>query len=133
MISLAEFIIEKREKAGMSASGLANRAGIDLGLIEDIESGKELFLSVTVRQKLARALKIQPAEIKHYEKVVNEVVVSQDKIQDYKELILQGEEDLYCPICGNKLVVNIAKRYDLEDNLVFDPKAHCSKCVFQIK
>ena len=69
MISLAEFIIDKREKAGMSASGLANRAGIDLGLIEDIESGKELFLSVTVRQKLARALKIQPAEIKHYEKL----------------------------------------------------------------
>ena len=133
MKSLAEFIIEKREKAGMSASGLANRAGVELNIIEDIESGKELFLSVTIRQKLARALKLQPAEIKHYEKVVTEVVVTPDQIEDYKQLILEGEEDLYCPLCGNKLVTRVLKRYDIEDNLVFDPKAHCSKCVFQIK
>lgn len=133
MISLAEFIIEKREKAGMSASGLAKRAGVDLNMIEDIESGKELFLSVTVRQKLARALKLQPAEIKHYEKVVNEIIVTQEQIEDIKELILEGIEDLYCPICGNKLVSRIAKRYDIEDNLVYDAKAHCSKCVFQVK
>ena len=51
----------------MSSSGLAKRAGVELEVVEDIESGKELFLSVTVRQKLARALKLQPAEIKHYE------------------------------------------------------------------
>ena len=133
MISLAEFITEKREKAGMSASGLAKRAGVDLYIVEDIESGKELFLSVTVRQKLARALKLQPAEIKHYEKNVNEIIISQEQILDIKELILNGEEDLYCPICGNKLVVSLLKRYDIEDNLVFDPKAHCSKCVFQVK
>lgn len=133
MISLAEFITEKREKAGMSASGLAKYAGIDLHIVEDIESGKELFLSVTVRQKLARALKLQPAEIKHYEKNVNEIIISQEQILDIKELILNGEEDLYCPICGNKLVVSLLKRYDIEDNLVFDPKAHCSKCVFQVK
>ena len=133
MISLAEFITEKREKAGMSASGFAKRAGVDLYIVEDIESGKELFLSVTVRQKLARALKLQPAEIKHYEKNVNEIIISQEQILDLKELILNGEEDLYCPICGNKLVVSLLKRYDIEDNLVFDPKAHCSKCVFQVK
>ena len=133
MISLAEFIIEKREKAGMSASGLASRSGVDLSIIEDIESGKELFLSVTIRQKLARALKLQPAEIKHYEKVVNEVVVTVEQIEDIKDLILNGEEDLYCPMCGAKLVTRIVKRYDIEDNLVFDPKAHCSKCVFQVK
>lgn len=133
MISLAEFITEKREKAGMSPSGLAKHAGIDLHIVEDIESGKELFLSVTVRQKLARALKLQPAEIKHYEKNVNEIIISQEQILDIKELILNGEEDLYCPICGNKLVVSLLKRYDIEDNLVFDPKAHCSKCVFQVK
>ena len=133
MKSLAEFIIEKRDKAGMSATGLANRAGVDLQVIEDIESGKELFLSVTVRQKLARALKLQPADIKHYEKVVNEVIVTQEQMEDIKEMILSGEEDLYCPMCGSKLVTRVAKMYDLEDNLVFHAKAHCSKCVFQVK
>ena len=133
MTSLAEFIVDKREKAGMSASGLAKRAGVEQEVIDDIESGKELFLSVTVRQKLARALKIQPAEIKHYEKVLNEVIVTSEQIEDIKDLILSGEEDLYCPMCGSKLVTRIAKMYDLEDNLVLHPKAHCSQCVFQVK
>ncbi len=133
MTSLAEFIIEKREKAGMSASGLAKRAGVEQEVIDDIESGKELFLSVTVRQKLARALKLQPAEIKHYEKVLNEVLVTPEQIEDIKDLILNGEEDLYCPMCGAKLVTRIARMYDLEDNLVLHPKAHCSQCVFQVK
>lgn len=133
MKSLAEFISDKREKAGMSVTGLAKRSGIDIQVIEDIESGKELFLSVTIRQKLARALKLQPAEIKHYEKNVEDISVNPDTIDNLKELILQGETDLYCPLCGSKLVVRIAKMYDLEDNLVFHPKAHCSQCIFQIK
>ncbi len=133
MKSLAEFISEKREKAGMSVTGLAKRSGIDIQVIEDIESGKELFLSVTIRQKLARALKLQPAEIKHYEKNVEDISVNPETIDNLKELILQGETDLYCPLCGSKLVVRIAKMYDLEDNLVFHPKAHCSQCIFQIK
>jgi len=78
-------------------------------------------------------LKLQPAEIKHYEKVVNEVLVTSEQIEDIKEMILAGEEDLYCPMCGSKLVTRVAKMYDLEDNLVFHAKAHCSKCVFQVK
>ena len=133
MKSLAEFISDKREKVGMSVTGLSKRSGIDIQVIEDIESGKELFLSVTIRQKLARALKLQPAEIKHYEKNVEDISVNPDTIDNLKELILQGETDLYCPLCGSKLVVRIAKMYDLEDNLVFHPKAHCSQCIFQIK
>ena len=53
METLAEFIQSKREKVGYSVSGLANRSNIPLEFLEDIESGKELFLSVTQRQKLA--------------------------------------------------------------------------------
>ncbi len=133
MKSLAEFISEKREKAGLSVTGLAKRSGINIETIEDIESGKELFLSVTIRQKLARALKLQPAEIKSYEKTVNDVSVKQETIEDIKDMILNGETDLYCPICSSKLIVRIAKMYDLEDNPVLHPKAHCSQCIFQIK
>lgn len=133
MKSLAEFIAEKREKAGMSVTGLSRRSGVSADIIEDIESGKELFLSVTTRQKLARALKLQPIEIKSYEKVINDISVKQETIDDLKEMILEGEEDLYCPICGSKLVIRVAKMYDLEDNPVYHPKAHCSQCTFQIK
>ena len=68
MTSLAEFIQSRREKAGYSTYGLADRAGIAIEVLEDIESGKELFLSVTQRQKLARVLKCSPSEIKKYER-----------------------------------------------------------------
>ena len=133
MTSLAGFIQEKREKAGYSIYGLADRASISIEVLEDIESGKELFLSVTTRQKLARALKCSPSEIKKYEREYEFEVVSEDKIDEIKTKILNRETNLKCPICGEPLITRIAKSYDLEDNLMLQPKAHCVKCVFQIK
>lgn len=133
MTSLAEFIQSKREKAGYSIYGLADRAAISIEQLEDIESGRELFLPVTLRQKLARALKCSPSEIKKYEREYEFEIVSEEKIDEIKSAILQRKTNLRCPMCGEPLVTRIAKMYDLEDNLVLQPKAHCVKCVFQIK
>ena len=133
MTSLAEFIQQKREKAGWSIYGLAERASIDIETLEDIESGKDLFLPVTVRQKLARALKCSPDEIKRYEREYEFQIISDEIIDDLKSRILKRETNLKCPMCGEPLITRIAKMYDLEDNLVLIPKAHCTKCVFQIK
>ena len=133
MESLAEFIIKKREKAGLSTIGLANKTNIKLELLEDIESGKELFLSVTQRQQIARVLKISPKELKEYERSYEFQEISDDVINNLKAQILNHKTDLHCPMCGELLVTRIAKMYDLDDNLVLQPKAHCTKCVFQIK
>lgn len=133
MTSLAEFIIEKREKAGYSIYGLADRTNIEIEVLQDIESGQELFLPVTVRQKLARALKCSPSDIKKFEKEYQFEVVPFEVIEDLKSKILRRETNLRCPLCGEPLVTRIAKMYDLEDNLILQPKAHCVKCVFQIK
>lgn len=133
MTSLAEFIQTRREKAGYSIYGLADRASIELEVLEDIEAGRELFLSVTQRQKLARALKCSPSEIKKYEREYEFEMVSDEIIDDLKSKILRRETNLRCPLCGEPLVTRIARMHDLEDNLVLQPKAHCVKCVFQIK
>lgn len=133
MTSLAEFIHNKREMAGYSLFGLSERASIDIKLLEDIESGRELFLSVSLRQKLARVLKCSPSEIKKYEREYEFEMVSEEKIEAIKNSILQRKTNLKCPLCGEPLVTRIAKAYDLEDNLICLPKAHCVKCVFQIK
>lgn len=133
MTSLAEFIQNKREKIGYSITGLADRANIPLAIMEDIESGRELFLSVTTRQKLARVLKCSPSEIKKYEREYQFEMVSEDEIDIIKTRILNRETNLKCPICGEPLITRIARMHDLEDNLVLQPKAHCVKCVFQIK
>ena len=133
MESLAEFIQKRREKAGLSITGLANKTNIKLEILQDIEDGKELFLSVTQRQQLARVLKCQIQELKDHERSFEFQIISDEVIDNLKRRILNQETNLRCPMCGEPLVTRIAKMYDIEDNLVLQPKAHCVKCVFQIK
>ena len=132
MKTLARFIQERREQAGLSVTGLAKKSNISNEIIEEIESGKELFLPVTIRQNLAKGLKCLPEEIKKYEKDFTNDFVSLEIIESLKDLILNGAGGLKCPKCGANLITKVEKMYDLEDNLVLHPKAHCSKCVFQI-
>ncbi len=132
MRTLAKFIHEKREELGYTVKGLSIAANIPLNEIEEIEEGKTLFLSVTVRQALAKALKCEPDEIKSLEKDVTDNIISPEVIESLKELIINGAGGLKCPRCGAPLQTRIAKMYDLEDNLVLHPKAHCTKCPFQI-
>lgn len=134
--SLSEFVRETREKAGFSVQGLSKRSGLTIEQIEDIEAGKDLFLPATVRQKLAKGLKLNPVDIKQYERIL---IVSYDKVDDkyinaVKKAILEGETDnLRCPICSAKLNTKIVRLLDLENNIALHPKAQCSKCSFQIK
>ena len=97
-----------------------------------MEDGKALFLSVTARQALAKVLRCDADEIKALEKDIATDIVSPEVIESLKELILNGAGGLKCPKCGAPLDTRIAKMYDLEDNLVLHPKAHCTKCPFQI-
>ena len=133
MESLAEFIQKRRENAGLSVSGLAKKTTIKQEILEDIEAGKELFLSVTQRQQIARVLKCSPKELKSHERDYKFEIISNDTIDELKTKILNRETNLRCPLCGEPLVTRIARMYDLEDNLILQPKAHCVKCVFQIK
>ena len=130
--TLAQFVQQQRDNLGLSPKGLAMKSGLELSLIEDIEAGKELFLSVTVRQNLAKGLKCHPEEIRILEKDFRNDFVSLQIIESIKELILNGAGGLKCPKCDAPLITKVEKMYDLEDNLVLHPKAHCSKCVFQI-
>lgn len=134
--SLAEYVRETREKAGFSVLGLAKKTGLNVEQIEDIEAGKDLFLPATVRQKLAKGLKVNPAEIKEYERIllVSYDAVTKEYIDNVKKAILNGDtENLRCPICSSKLNTKIVRLIDLENNIALHPKAQCSKCSFQIK
>lgn len=132
MKTLAKFIHIKREELGLTQNGLAYMSNLPLSQIEDIEEGRELFLSVTARQALAKVLKCEPDEIKTLEKDIVDNIISPEIIESIKELILNGASGLKCPKCGAPLETKISRMYDLEDNLVLHPKAHCTKCPFQI-
>ena len=132
MKTLARFIQSKRKELDMTQKGLAIAANLPLEIIEEVEDGKALFLSVTARQALAKVLRCDAGEIKALEKDIATDIVSPEVIESLKELILNGAGGLKCPKCGAPLDTRIAKMYDLEDNLVLHPKAHCTKCPFQI-
>ena len=132
MKTLARFIQLKREELGLTQKGLAIAANVPLSIVEEVEAGKELFLAVTVRQALAKVLKCEPDEIKVLEKDIVNDIVSPEIFESLKKLILNGAGGLKCPKCGALLDTRIARMYDLEDNLILHPKAHCTKCPFQI-
>ena len=134
--SLSEFICSEREKAGLSVIGLAKKTGLTVEQIEDIEAGKDLFLPATIRQKLAKGLKLNPNDIKKYERIMLDAFdgVTDRFIEDTKKAILMGiTENLRCPICFSKLNTKVVKLIDLEEKIALHPKAQCSKCSFQIK
>jgi transcriptional regulator with XRE-family HTH domain len=133
-LSLAQFVFTTREKIGLSQMGLAKKCSLPIEVIDDIESGRELFLASTTRQKLAKGLRLNPSEIKPYEKYIeSKFDKDEELIKIIKSKIIDGDtQDLKCPICSSALVTRIAKLYDLEDNLMFHPKANCVKCPFQI-
>lgn len=132
--TLAQFISETREQEGYSQSGLAKRANLKIEVVENIEAGQELFLATTVRQKIAKALKLDTKDIKVYEKQFKETEPSKETIESIKQEILSGNlENLKCPKCNSNLIARVAEMYDLEDILIKHPKARCSKCPFQLK
>lgn len=133
--TLAQYISSIRENLGLSQKGLAIKANVELEIIENVESGQDLFLSTSVRQKIARALKLETRKIKSFEKQpLSPNEVSLEHIEELRHRILSGQlTNNACPVCGAELICRIEEMYDLEDNLIKHPKARCSKCPFQIK
>ncbi len=132
MKTLAKFVQKHREELGLTVKGLSIAANVPSSEIEEIEEGRVLFLPVTTRQSLAKVFKCEAQEIKALEKDISDNIISPEIIESLKDLILNGAEGLKCPQCGAPLVTRIARMYDLEDNLILHPKAHCTKCPFQI-
>lgn len=134
--SLAQFVVSKREELGLSQEDLSEKSSLTLEQIQSIEQGLDLFLPSTIRQKLAKGLKVDNKEIKIYEVKTDFTLTKNSQMDSIREAILLNSQNpnfiIECPNCGEKLITRIAKLYDLEDNLILRPKARCSKCPFQL-
>lgn len=128
--TLAQMISTRREEVGYTQKGLADRANVDLSVIENLEAGCELFLPPSVRQKIANALKINAKAIKVLEKEPELQEEYFDKEVLKIKILNEGLKGHKCPQCGADLVCRVAIMYDLDDNMVKEPKARCSKCPF---
>ena len=133
MDTLAQFVQRKRESLGLTPFGLSKKCNVPAVVIEEIEAGRELFLSVTVRQNLAKGLRCLAEELKALEKDFEFEEVPMEVMDVLKQRIINGETELYCPKCKSELKVRVEHMYDIEDNLILVPRGYCTKCVFQIK
>ena len=135
-MSLGQFVVHKREELELTQEELAFKCSLTLEQIQSIEQGLELFLPSTIRQKLAKGLRVDNKEIKLYEIKVDYTLGKNSSMDSIREAILLNSQNpnfvINCPVCGEKLITRIAKLYDLEDNLILRPKARCSKCPFQL-
>jgi transcriptional regulator with XRE-family HTH domain len=136
--TLAERIRFLRERRYMSPEMLASKALIPVTMVEDIESGIEMFLAPAVRQRIARVLHVRPTQIEEAEKTPDlvdhsEAAVLQRKGLSLREEILKDPDALHlCPSCGSPLAVRLFERRDLRDNPLVVIKANCTQCLFRL-
>ena len=135
--TLASRVSFIRNARGIHILELAREAMVSADLIEEVESGIETWLPVTVRQRIARVLKVDPiileeVEIKtesedFHKKPPLEIL---ERVQDE---IIRGVKNIICPVCGNPLKSWIQEGFGLDGESIKSPKAHCTVCVFQLR
>lgn len=132
--TLARRLQHLREANNLTREGLSKKSRVKISIINDIEEGKDTFLSVTTRQNLSGALKIPASTLKEVEKAPPKTAIRPEIIDNIKYNILSGIlNENKCPKCNNDLICKVIILYDLEDKPVKMPKARCNTCPFQIK
>lgn len=142
--TLAQRILFLREAQDMTQRQLAAKAIVPLNLIEDLESGLELFLAPSIRLKIARALRVKPDVIEDVEKKINPLQphVEEDQATQseeqmiwrskalLKEIQMNPNKDYKCPYCESPLLIRQFERRDLDDTVLTAYKIQCSQCLF---
>jgi transcriptional regulator with XRE-family HTH domain len=125
-----------RESLHLTSGALADKALVSESLIEDIESGLELFLAPSVRQKIARALRVRTVVLSEVEKppalsVKPPTLPEDSNFQLLETIYQQPDRTYFCPLCGAKLMVKVFPRRDIYNNPVKALKINCSQCLFK--
>lgn len=136
--TLASRVWYLRNARRVHLAELSHRAKVSLQLLEDIEAGIETWLPTAIRQRIARVLKVDPHILEEVE-VKNETFEDLPKdpplelVERIQEEILSGNKNINCPICGSPLRAWIQEGFDLNGKPIKSAKAHCTKCVFQLR
>jgi transcriptional regulator with XRE-family HTH domain len=146
--SLASVIQARRHALDLSLAVVAEKSGVSLALLEQLEEGRLHFMSVMNRTRLTRVLKITPAELKQYETPppltrMGEVVLqsvdyhlvahfNNGKRLPLREMERNAEGFWPCPDCGAELTTLTHLREDLEHKAWVVFKIRCTHCLFKL-
>lgn len=117
---------------------LSLQARVPIQLLEDIEAGIETWLPTSIRQRIARVLKVDPnileeVEVKHFNIEQLEKEPPAELIERICQEILEGSNNLQCPKCNSKMKAWIQEGFDLNGESIKTPKGYCTSCIFQLK
>ncbi|MCA0312785.1 MAG: helix-turn-helix domain-containing protein [Candidatus Melainabacteria bacterium] len=136
--TLSRRVSQLRRLRNLTLEEVSERTNFTVARLEDIEAGLETWLSATDRQKLARALTVDPPVLQEVE-VKPRLEPSADPkrwqaiLDDLTESILLGARELSCPQCGHTLRCRVQEGLDINENPIFFAKAFCQKCPFTLK
>jgi transcriptional regulator with XRE-family HTH domain len=136
--TLAQRVSQLREVHNLTVLDVAQSARFTPRRVEEIEAGMETWLSVTERQRLAKALNVDPRVLKEVEvqstrSVPESHMFDQNTSTILREAILGGARELTCPDCGNSLKCSVQEGRDLEEQTIRFAKAFCVKCPFVLR
>lgn len=131
--NLAQRVRQLRELRNLTAADVCKECRFSKERFDDIESGIETWLSTSDRQRLAKALAVEPGILEEVE--VKLPMPGSDQshtidIEGLKATIFSGARELPCPSCGATLRCGIQDALDIEGNPVRLTKAACTKCLF---
>lgn len=136
--TLASRVSFLRNERRIHMAELSVQAKVSISLLEDIEAGIETWLPTSVRQRISRVLKVDPKILEEVEVKnpgTNEVYRNPpgELIERICEEILEGANDIRCPLCASEMKVWIQDGFDLNGKSIKTPKGYCKSCVFQIR
>lgn len=139
--TLSRRVSQLREKRNLTMLDLARNSKLPLKRIEAIESGQEIWLSVTDRTKLSRALgvpasvlqevEVCPSEMDEFEQMQKQEML--DSLDELADRILAGEVNIACPKCSATMKTAIENALDFEGNPVRYARAYCPVCPFSLR
>jgi transcriptional regulator with XRE-family HTH domain len=137
--TLGSRVLFLRNSRRLHIAELSNQARVSIKMLEDIEAGIETWLPTSVRQRIARVLKVDPnileeVEIKKSYTAEEEIKYPPyEVIERIQEQILSGDLNILCPVCKNPLRVWVQEGFDLNSEPIRSAKGHCTECVFQLR
>ncbi len=136
--TLASRVSFLRNARRIHIAELSLKAWVPVKLLEDIEAGIETWLPVTIRQRIANILRVDPNILEEVEvkNITNQDLPKEpplELLERISEDILSGVKNINCPICNNSLRVWVQEGFDLNESPIKIPKSHCTVCVFQLK